>query len=69
MNDTKEKKGRGPWSIEDDRSSWAVGGGVLLGLGAGFFFMHISIFAFLGCLLAGIGLGLIVTAILSAVSR
>ncbi|MBF9017505.1 MULTISPECIES: hypothetical protein [unclassified Oceanispirochaeta] len=49
----------------EDKSSWATGGGVLLGLGIGFFFLQTSVFAFIGCMLAGLGLGLILTAILS----
>lgn len=53
----------------DDKSSWATGGGVLLGIGVGFFFLHESVFAFVGSILAGLGLGLIATAIISAVQR
>jgi hypothetical protein len=49
-----------------DKSSWAVGGGVMLGLGAGFFFLAESVFAFVGCLLGGIGLGLMVAALASS---
>jgi hypothetical protein len=52
-----------------DRSTWAIGGGVLLGLGVGFFFLQRSVFAFVGSLLAGMGLGLFVTSILWAVKR
>ena len=48
-----------------DKSSWAVGGGVMLGLGAGFFFLPWNVFAFVGCILGGIGLGLIVAAVVS----
>lgn len=52
-----------------DKSTWAIGGGVLLGLGVGFFFFEKSVFAFVGSLLAGMGLGLLVTSILWAVKR
>lgn len=48
-----------------DKSTWAIGGGVLLGLGVGFFFLQQSALFFVGSLLAGLGAGLIVTAILS----
>ena len=48
-----------------ERSSWAVGGGTMLGVGVGFFFFPKSIFIFIGCIIAGIGLGLIVGALLS----
>jgi hypothetical protein len=48
-----------------DRSTWAIGGGVLLGLGVGFFFLKESPLAFVGSIIAGIGLGLMVTSIIS----
>ena len=48
-----------------DKSSWAIGGGVLLGLGVGFFFLDRSALYFLGSLIAGLGLGLIAAAIIS----
>lgn len=50
-----------------DRDTWAIGGGVLLGLGVGFFFLHQSALYFIGSLTAGIGIGLLVTAILSKI--
>ena len=53
----KEKK--------EDKSTWAIGGGVLLGLGVGFFFLHQSALFFVGSLIAGLGVGLFTTAILS----
>ncbi|UPW19689.1 hypothetical protein M0C34_05250 [Agarivorans sp. TSD2052] len=48
-----------------DRSTWAIGGGTLVGLGIGFFFLQHSALAFIGSLIAGLGFGLLVTAILS----
>lgn len=50
---------------KSDKSTWATGGGLLLGLGAGFFFLHQSALYFIGCLIAGLGVGLFATAILS----
>ena len=47
-----------------DKNSWAVGGGVLTGLGAGFFFLPNGL-AFIACLFLGLGLGLIITAFIS----
>lgn len=49
----------------DERSAWAVGGGVMLGIGVGFFFFPASIFAFIGSILAGIGTGLIIGAVIA----
>ncbi len=52
-------------SKKADKSTWATGGGLLLGLGVGFFFLKESALAFVGSLLAGLGVGLIVTSIIS----
>lgn len=49
-----------------DKSTWAIGGGLLLGIGVGFFFLRESALAFVGSMLAGLGLGLIVTSILAS---
>jgi hypothetical protein len=46
-------------------SSWVVGGGLLAGLGVGFFFLETSALAFIGCMLIGLGLGLGAAALLS----
>ncbi|MBW1813032.1 MAG: hypothetical protein JRJ39_04960 [Deltaproteobacteria bacterium] len=50
---------------KSDKSTWAIGGGVLLGIGVGFFFLHQSVLFFIGSLLAGLGVGLFTTAIIS----
>ncbi|GET27098.1 hypothetical protein [Prolixibacter sp. NT017] len=52
-------------SETEDKSTWAIGGGLLLGLGIGFFFLQASVLAFVGCLIGGLGLGLILTAVIS----
>ena len=52
-------------SKKDDKSSWAVGGGLLLGLGVGFFFLEQSPLAFVGSMLAGLGFGLLVASLIS----
>ena len=54
---------------KDDKSTWAIGGGVLVGIGVGLFFLQTSALAFVGCILAGLGLGLVVTAIISSKSN
>jgi hypothetical protein len=48
-----------------DKSTWAIGGGVLIGVGAGFFFLRENPLAFVACILMGIGLGLMVTSIIA----
>ena len=50
---------------KDDKSTWAIGGGLLIGLGAGFFFLKHSPLAFVGSILVGLGIGLVITAIIS----
>lgn len=50
---------------KEDKSTWAVGGGLLLGLGVGFFFFKVPALAFVGCILAGLGLGLVITSLIS----
>ena len=51
---------------KSDKTTWAIGGGVLLGLGVGFFFLKTSALAFVGSILAGLGIGLVITAIISS---
>ena len=60
MGDTNKKH---------DRSTWAIGGGLLLGLGVGFFFLKQSALAFVGSMFIGLGLGLMVTSIISRVKQ
>lgn len=60
MGDTKK---------EIDKSTWAIGGGLLLGVGVGFFFLEESALAFVGSIVGGLGLGLLVTAVISTLKR
>ena len=46
------------------RAGWAVGGGTLLGLGAGIALLQTSVLWFVGALLGGIGFGLLIGALL-----
>lgn len=58
--DLKDKKKK-----DKPDGTWAVGGGVLLGLGIGFFLLDYSPLYFLGSILAGLGFGLILAAAIS----
>ncbi len=49
-----------------DRGGLAVGGTTLIGLGVGFIFLKTSVFLFLASLLSGVGLGLVIAALLPA---
>jgi len=50
---------------KQDKSTWAIGGGLLVGIGVGFFFLQESPLAFIGSLICGLGLGLLITSIIS----
>jgi len=52
-----------------DKCTWATGGGLLIGVGIGLFYLNTSALAFVGSILAGLGFGLILTSILSSVTR
>ena len=60
MGDTKK---------DTDKSTWAIGGGLLLGVGVGFFFLEGSPLAFVGSIVGGLGLGLLVTAVISTLKQ
>jgi len=51
---------------KNDKSTWAIGGGILMGIGAGFFFLQTSPLLFVGSIMLGLGVGLIITSILSS---
>ena len=51
---------------DSDKSTWAIGGGTLLGVGIGLAVLKISVLWFVGSIIAGIGLGLMVTSILAS---
>lgn len=53
----------------EEKDTWAIGGGLLFGLGVGFFFLPESPLAFVGSILAGLGLGLIITSILGSIKK
>jgi F0F1-type ATP synthase assembly protein I len=50
---------------KSDKSTWAIGGGVIVGLGVGFFFLQQSPLYFVGSLMLGLGLGIVISAIIS----
>jgi len=50
---------------KEDKSTWAIGGGVLIGVGAGIFYIKTYPLGIVAFTLIGIGLGLIVTSIIS----
>ncbi|MDM9630135.1 hypothetical protein [Robiginitalea aurantiaca] len=52
-----------------DKASWAIGGCTLIGLGVGLVFLKTSILWFVASLLIGIGVGLLIIGVLSAIKK
>jgi len=48
-----------------DKSSWAIGGTTMIGLGVGLIFLQTSALIFVASLIIGIGAGLVLAPILS----
>lgn len=49
----------------DERKMWAVGGMSVIGVGVGFIFLQTSPLVFVASILIGVGLGLVLGAMLS----
>jgi hypothetical protein len=49
---------------QKDKGSWAIGGGLLIGLGAGFIFLQTNALWFVASLLIGLGAGLVIAALI-----
>lgn len=65
INYSKQKEGKSWATI----NSWTVGGGLLTGMGVGFFFLETSALVFVGCILIGLGVGLLTAAVLSKIGN
>jgi len=50
---------------KNDKSAWAIGGKTLIGIGVGFIFLKESPLIFVASILIGIGLGLVITSLIS----
>jgi F0F1-type ATP synthase assembly protein I len=50
---------------KNDKSTWIMGGTTLIGLGVGFVFLQQSALFFVASILVGIGLGLVITSLVS----
>ncbi len=51
---------------EVDKSTWVIGGTTLVGIGVGFIFLQTSALLFVASILIGIGLGLVITPLISS---
>ena len=50
---------------KSDKSSWAIGGTTLIGVGVGLIFLKTSALFFVASILIGLGAGLVITAFIS----
>ncbi len=55
--------------IMSNRSNWAIGGGVILGIGVGLMLIERSGLLFVGSILAGLGVGLVASAVISNIGH
>ncbi len=49
----------------EDTGGLAIGGGTVLGVGVGFFFLEISPLYFVACIMIGLGIGLFVASLMA----
>ena len=54
---------------KNDKSTWVIGGTTLIGIGVGFIFLKESALFFVASILIGIGLGLVITSLISREKR
>jgi cyanate permease len=50
---------------KSDKSTWVIGGTTLMGIGVGLIFLQESALFFVASILIGIGLGLVITSLIS----
>jgi cyanate permease len=50
---------------KNDKSTWVIGGTTLMGVGVGLIFLQESALFFVASILIGIGLGLVITSLIS----
>lgn len=51
---------------KEDKSTWAIGGTTMMGLGVGLIYLKTSVPIFIASILIGIGAGLVITSVLSS---
>ncbi|MCB0473274.1 MAG: hypothetical protein KDC56_09485 [Flavobacteriaceae bacterium] len=53
----------------DDKSTWAIGGTTLIGIGVGLIYLKTSVLITVASILIGIGLGLVITSVISSLKK
>ena len=56
-------------NIKNDKSTWVISGTTLIGLGVGFIFLKTSALLFIASILIGLGAGLVIASLISAINR
>ena len=54
---------------KDDRSTWAIGGTTMIGVGVGLIFLKTSPLIMAASIIIGVGLGLLITAVISGLKK
>jgi len=49
---------------KDDKSSLAIGGCLMIGIGVGFVFLTTNVFYFIASIMVGLGLGLLIASLI-----
>jgi hypothetical protein len=49
---------------KDEKSGWIIGGTTCIGIGVGFIFLHTSALLFVASILIGVGVGLMIAAVI-----
>jgi len=50
---------------KEDRSTWAIGGTTIIGIGVGFIFLQDSPLLFVASIMIGLGVGLVIVPLIS----
>ncbi len=56
-------------SESTDKSSWAIGGCTLIGIGVGLVYLQTNVLWFVASILIGIGVGLLLSSLLSGLRK
>lgn len=54
---------------KEDKTGWIIGGGTMIGIGVGFMFLRENPLYFVGCIMIGIGAGLMIETIVSKIGK
>ncbi len=61
---TDKKEGKKDWA--EDKSTWAIGGMTMIGVGVGLIFVQTAPILLVSSIIVGVGLGIVITSIISS---